>query len=147
MSRINLKKLTTHAMPMPNAAHCTHHSPGEVITLMTNSMSTMNGAVIRNFTRRRGPNTIGSLTPSLRSGGGKVSPRLRRGDGERALYRKHSKMQHSQFFSPGGLFMNVRQFSRRRFVGGVAVAAGALSLRPGAEVFAQGQTPQFTGGD
>ena len=43
--------------------------------------------------------------------------------------------------------MNVRQFSRRRFVGGVAAAAGALSLRPGAELLAQGQTPQFTGGD
>src|SRR6187401_3249825 len=43
---------------MPNAAHCTHHSPGDVITLTTNSIRTMNGAVIRNFTRRRGPNTI-----------------------------------------------------------------------------------------
>ena len=43
--------------------------------------------------------------------------------------------------------MNVRQFSRRRFVGGVAAAAGALSLRPGAELLAQGQTPQFAGGD
>ena len=44
--------------------------------------------------------------------------------------------------------MNVRQpFSRRRFVGGVAAAVGALSLRSDAEVFAQGQTAQFTGGD
>ena len=43
--------------------------------------------------------------------------------------------------------MNVRQFSRRRFVGGVTAAVGALSLRPGAELFAQGQTPQFNGSD
>jgi histidinol-phosphate aminotransferase len=44
--------------------------------------------------------------------------------------------------------MDVRQpFSRRRFVGGVAAAVGAMGLRPGAELFAQGQTPQFTGGD
>ena len=41
MSRINLKKLITHAMPRPNAAHCTHHSPGEVITLITKSINTM----------------------------------------------------------------------------------------------------------
>ena len=47
--------------------------------------------------------------------------------------------------------MNVRQFSRRRFVGGVAAAAGALSLRPDTEVFAQaiqgGVTAQFGGSD
>ena len=44
--------------------------------------------------------------------------------------------------------MNVRQpFSRRRFVGGVAAAVGAMGLRPGAELLAQGQTAQFTGGD
>ena len=44
--------------------------------------------------------------------------------------------------------MNVRQpFSRRRFVGGVAAAVGAMGLRPDAELFAQGQTQQFTGGD
>ena len=44
--------------------------------------------------------------------------------------------------------MDVRQsFSRRRFVGGVAAAVGALSLRSDAELLAQGQTPQFTGGD
>ena len=44
--------------------------------------------------------------------------------------------------------MNVRSpFSRRRFVGGVAAAVGALSLRSDAELLAQGQTPQFNGGD
>ena len=44
--------------------------------------------------------------------------------------------------------MDVRQsFSRRRFVGGVAAAVGALSLRSDAELLAQGQTAQFTGGD
>jgi histidinol-phosphate aminotransferase len=44
--------------------------------------------------------------------------------------------------------MAVRQsFSRRRFVGGVAAAVGALSLRSDAELLAQGQTAQFTGGD
>ena len=44
--------------------------------------------------------------------------------------------------------MDVRSpFSRRRFVGGVAAAVGALSLRPEAELLAQGQTAQFTGGD
>ena len=43
--------------------------------------------------------------------------------------------------------MKVRPFSRRHFVGGVAAAVGALSLRPDAELFAQGQTAQFTGGD
>ena len=44
--------------------------------------------------------------------------------------------------------MNVRSpFSRRRFVGGVAAAVGALSLRSDVEARAQGQTPQFTGGD
>jgi histidinol-phosphate aminotransferase len=43
--------------------------------------------------------------------------------------------------------MKVRPFSRRHFVGGVAAAVGALGLRPDAELFAQGQTPQFTGGD
>ena len=43
--------------------------------------------------------------------------------------------------------MNVRPFSRRHFVGGVAAAVGALGLRPGAELLAQGQTAQFTGGD
>lgn len=42
--------------------------------------------------------------------------------------------------------MNVRPFSRRRFVGGVAAAVGALGLRRDAELFAQGQTAQFTGG-
>ena len=48
--------------------------------------------------------------------------------------------------------MDVRSpFSRRRFVGGVAAATtsaiAALSLTPGAELLAQGQTAQFTGGD
>jgi len=43
--------------------------------------------------------------------------------------------------------MKVRPFSRRHFVGGMAAAVGALGLRPDAELFAQGQTPQFTGGD
>ena len=44
--------------------------------------------------------------------------------------------------------MNVRSpFSRRQFVGGVAAAVGALSLRPEADLLAQGQTAQFTGGD
>ena len=43
--------------------------------------------------------------------------------------------------------MSVRPFSRRHFVGGVAAAVGALGLRPGAELFAQGQTAQFTGGE
>ena len=43
--------------------------------------------------------------------------------------------------------MNVRPFSRRHFVGGVAAAVGALSLRPEAPLFAQGQTAQFTGGE
>jgi histidinol-phosphate aminotransferase len=43
--------------------------------------------------------------------------------------------------------MSVRPFSRRHFVGGVAAAVGALGLRPDAELFAQGQTLQFTGGD
>ena len=43
--------------------------------------------------------------------------------------------------------MNVRPFSRRHFVGGVAAAVGALGLRPGAELLAQGQTAQFTGGE
>jgi len=43
--------------------------------------------------------------------------------------------------------MNVRSpFSRRQFVGGVAATIGALSLRPEAELLAQGQTAQFTGG-
>ncbi len=37
-------------------------------------------------------------------------------------------------------------FSRRRFVGGVAAAFGALGLNP-AGVFAQGQTAQFRGGE
>ncbi len=37
-------------------------------------------------------------------------------------------------------------FSRRRFVGGVATAFGALGLNPRA-VFAQGQTQQFRGGE
>ena len=40
-----------------------------------------------------------------------------------------------------------QSFSRRRFVGGVAVAVGALGLRRDAELFAQGQTAQFSGGD
>jgi histidinol-phosphate aminotransferase len=43
--------------------------------------------------------------------------------------------------------MNVRQFSRRHFVGGVAATVGALGLRPDAQLFAQGQTAQFTGGE
>ena len=44
--------------------------------------------------------------------------------------------------------MDVRQpFSRRRFVGGVAATFGALGLRPGAELFAQGGTQQFRGSD
>ena len=44
--------------------------------------------------------------------------------------------------------MDVRQpFSRRRFVGGVAATLGALGLRPGAELFAQGGTQQFRGSD
>jgi histidinol-phosphate aminotransferase len=43
--------------------------------------------------------------------------------------------------------MNVRQFSRRHFVGGVAATVGALGLRPDAQLLAQGQTAQFTGGD
>ena len=43
--------------------------------------------------------------------------------------------------------MSVRPFSRRDFVGGVAAAVGALGLRPGAELLAQGQTAQFTGGE
>jgi histidinol-phosphate aminotransferase len=41
--------------------------------------------------------------------------------------------------------MNVRQFSRRHFVGGVAAAVGAMGLRPDAPLLAQGQTAQFTG--
>jgi histidinol-phosphate aminotransferase len=41
--------------------------------------------------------------------------------------------------------MNVRQFSRRHFVGGVAAAVGAMGLRPDAQLLAQGQTAQFTG--
>ena len=43
--------------------------------------------------------------------------------------------------------MDVRPFSRRQFVGGVAATIGALSLRPEAELLAQGQTAQFSGGD
>ncbi len=44
--------------------------------------------------------------------------------------------------------MDVRSpFSRRQFVGGVAATIGALSLRPEAELSAQGQTAQFSGGD
>ncbi len=44
--------------------------------------------------------------------------------------------------------MDVRSpFSRRQFVGGVAATIGALSLRPEAELLAQGQTVQFSGGD
>jgi histidinol-phosphate aminotransferase len=43
--------------------------------------------------------------------------------------------------------MNVRQFSRRHFVGGMAAAVGAIGLRPDAELLAQGQTPQFAGSD
>ena len=43
--------------------------------------------------------------------------------------------------------MSARPFSRRHFVGGVAAAVGALGLRPGAELLAQGQTAQFTGGE
>lgn len=43
--------------------------------------------------------------------------------------------------------MDVRHpFSRRRFVGGVAAAFGALGLRPSG-LFAQGQTAQFRGGE
>jgi histidinol-phosphate aminotransferase len=41
--------------------------------------------------------------------------------------------------------MDVR-LSRRRFFGGVAAVAGALGLRP-VEMFAQGQTAQFRGGE
>ena len=43
--------------------------------------------------------------------------------------------------------MDVRPFSRRQFVGGVAATIGALSLRPEVELLAQGQTAQFSGGD
>jgi histidinol-phosphate aminotransferase len=43
--------------------------------------------------------------------------------------------------------MNVRQFSRRHFVGGVAATVGALGLRPDAQLLAQGQTAQFSGGE
>ena len=43
--------------------------------------------------------------------------------------------------------MDVRPFSRRQFVGGVAATIGALSFRPEAELLAQGQTAQFSGGD
>jgi histidinol-phosphate/aromatic aminotransferase/cobyric acid decarboxylase-like protein len=43
--------------------------------------------------------------------------------------------------------MSVRQFSRRHFVGGVAAAVGAMGLRPDAQLLAQGQTAQFTGGE
>ncbi|HEX4915959.1 MAG TPA: aminotransferase class I/II-fold pyridoxal phosphate-dependent enzyme [Vicinamibacterales bacterium] len=44
--------------------------------------------------------------------------------------------------------MNVRQFSRRHFVGGMAAAVGAIGLRPDAQpLLAQGQTPQFAGSD
>lgn len=44
--------------------------------------------------------------------------------------------------------MSVRHpFSRRQFVGGVAATIGALSLRPEAELVAQVQTAQFTGGE
>jgi histidinol-phosphate aminotransferase len=44
--------------------------------------------------------------------------------------------------------MDVRHpLSRRRFFGGVAAAMGALGLRPGTELFAQGQTAQFSGSD
>ena len=44
--------------------------------------------------------------------------------------------------------MDVRQpLSRRRFVGGVAAVVGALGLRRDVELFAQGQTAQFSGGD
>jgi len=44
--------------------------------------------------------------------------------------------------------MIIRQpFSRRQFVGSVAAAVGALSLRPETGVLAQGQTAQFTGSD
>ena len=44
--------------------------------------------------------------------------------------------------------MDVRHpFSRRRFVGGVAAAFGALGLKPGSTLFAQGGTAQFRGSD
>ena len=44
--------------------------------------------------------------------------------------------------------MDVRHpLSRRRFFGGVAAAMGALGLRPSGELFAQGQTAQFGGGE
>ncbi len=44
--------------------------------------------------------------------------------------------------------MDVRHpFSRRRFVGGVAAAVGALGLKPSAALFAQGGTGQFRGSD
>ena len=44
--------------------------------------------------------------------------------------------------------MNVRHpLSRRRFFGGVAAAMGALGLRPGGDLFAQGGTAQFRGGE
>jgi histidinol-phosphate aminotransferase len=44
--------------------------------------------------------------------------------------------------------MDVRHpLSRRRFFGGVAAAMGALGLRPGGGLFAQGQTAQFRGGE
>ena len=65
-----------------------------------------------------------------------------------AEWAKQDRIQQFPFIYLLEGFMDVRQpFSRRRFVGGVAAAVGALSLRPDGELLAQGQTAQFTGGD
>src|SRR5947207_15742262 len=42
-------RLISHAIPIPSAAHCTHHSPGDVIRLMTNSRTRIKGPVNRNL--------------------------------------------------------------------------------------------------
>src|SRR4051794_36341866 len=59
-ARITRNRLSTHAMPMPSAAHCTHQWPGDVIRLMTKRNAKMIGPVNRNFTECRVLDTFGS---------------------------------------------------------------------------------------
>ena len=50
------------AMPRPSAGHCTHHSPGDVIRLMTNRNVRIIGAMNRNFTE---PSVLQDIVVSL----------------------------------------------------------------------------------
>ena len=52
-ARITRNRLSTHAMPMPKAAHWIHQRPGEVIRLMTNRNARIRGPMNRNFTARK----------------------------------------------------------------------------------------------